>query len=290
MAMVVTKVENQYKKEGKSLILISDEDIIQNISNFLRNVSQEFQIKQSSFNMSDPEYEFYRRVVKFINISLRQDKSKNFVKIGIFRRLDEAGSIENIDLLQNNKKKLRNIIHKNTYYSAVSEDDFDYTISADSYINLNDLVQTINNDITLCMSEISTKMQTNFMLIENNKLNIEKLWEQMNMGYEIMSAYIQEMTTNSYEISEFLTRTIRHLGGLQYRLPPKYFKRVYNNEKYLLFIKQFNHRQNNHSRIWAYELNNLKNYFKISKEWYDFLIDLEIVLSSYEIQRDTHSF
>ena len=166
MALIVTKVENQVKKIGSNYIPVSDKIIIENITKFLREVLENLEKQQSEFNATDSEYEFYRRAIKFVNVFLSQDTSKDFMKIGIFRRPDEAGSIKNIKLLQNGKKKLMDIINRNTHYSTVSEDDFDYTISSDSKNYLNDLVETINNNITSCMFEISKNMYENFILME----------------------------------------------------------------------------------------------------------------------------
>ena len=104
-----------------------------------------------------------------------------------------------------------------------------------------------------------------------------------------MSAYFQEITS-SYEIDEFLSRTIRYFTDLQYDLPRKYLNRIFSNKYYLLFIKRFHHSQNRQSDTWARQFLNLKHYFEISQQWYNFLFSLEPILSSYEIQRNMHSF
>ncbi|GIX69192.1 uncharacterized protein CEXT_636881 [Caerostris extrusa] len=100
IALVATKVDNQYVKQGGNFILVDTCKIIDAIGDFLLEVKNDLKTKS---NINETEALFCKKAVKFMEVLLAQD-AEQYTRIGIFRRPDEAGALSEITLLKEEKK------------------------------------------------------------------------------------------------------------------------------------------------------------------------------------------
>lgn len=111
IGLIVTKVDNVYRRQGNTFRLVPDETVIENIVDFIKSVRDELKI--TSFY----DKNFNEIAVKFINILL-DTNGQTYTKIGIFRRPDDSGPLSGITLLQEGKVPLKKILHENLLFSS----------------------------------------------------------------------------------------------------------------------------------------------------------------------------
>jgi len=146
IAMMVTKVDNQYVKSGRSFNLVPDEKVIGAIGDFLEEVKQGLVEWLNSESISDKEIFFCANAITFLNTLLIKD-GENYARIGLFRRPDEPGPLSNITLLQEGKEHIDSILNKNLAFTKKDNINFGYTISDNSKHAINGLVGGINDKI-----------------------------------------------------------------------------------------------------------------------------------------------
>ncbi|GIX72578.1 uncharacterized protein CEXT_200981 [Caerostris extrusa] len=108
IALVATKVDNQYIKQGGNFILVDTCKIIDAIGDFLLEVKDDLKTKS---NNNEVEALFCKNAVKFIEVLLAQD-AEQYTRIGIFRRPDEPGALGEIALLKEEKNHILRMIHE----------------------------------------------------------------------------------------------------------------------------------------------------------------------------------
>ncbi|XP_054718972.1 uncharacterized protein LOC129228321 [Uloborus diversus] len=146
IAVVVSKVDNQYVRIGTSFSFIGDSKIISAIADFLSEVKHDMEESKKVPNLSDNEQKFYSSAIKFIDILLKKEGGYH-TKIGIFRRPDEPGPLSNITLLREGKEHIEKLLYERLNFTEKISEDFGYTISEKSKNDINDLIDEINKRI-----------------------------------------------------------------------------------------------------------------------------------------------
>ncbi|GFT70513.1 uncharacterized protein NPIL_152991 [Nephila pilipes] len=154
ISLVVTKVDNQFVKQGKTFNLVGSDKVIEAIADFLREVEQDLDRMKL-----DPAKDriFLERAIKFVSVLLERDGDR-YSRIGIFRRPDEPGPLSNIALLQDGKQHIEIIIHEILRYTKKDNDDFGYTVSERSKNDIGDLVESINKSIWCDVNTIANEI------------------------------------------------------------------------------------------------------------------------------------
>ncbi|WP_266264388.1 hypothetical protein [Rickettsia hoogstraalii] len=219
IAIVATKIDNQYVKQGKDFILVADDKVIGTIADFLQEVKQDLGERVKLPNISTKEQNFYDSAIKFIDVLLVKEDDC-FTKIGIFRRPDEPGPLSNITLLQVGKEHIEKILYQQLNFTIKDDDDFGYTISEKSKLDINDLVEEINKNIWSNVSNIAEKVEryyhdlveqmsnkiksfiTGTVIVDAEQLEAQTFSSKFSNGYNITSNLIEEIKnlTNPEEL------------------------------------------------------------------------------------------
>ncbi|GFS38774.1 uncharacterized protein NPIL_616951 [Nephila pilipes] len=231
IALVATKVDNQYIKQGKNFVLVADSKIIEAIADFLQEVRQYLEQTQKDLITSQKEQKFYDNAIKFINALLVKDDDR-ITKIGIFRRPEEPGPLSEIALLREGKTHVEKIIYEKLSFAEKNENDFGYTVSQKSKNDINDLVEEINKKIWSDVSRIAEKIQVLYRssieqmqlilksfvsssaIVDVNLLDAESFSFKFTKGYNITTGLVDELenVTNPEEIAKILNRSISNLN------------------------------------------------------------------------------
>ncbi|GFT48415.1 uncharacterized protein NPIL_178081 [Nephila pilipes] len=265
IAVVASKVDNQYVKKGNNLILVEDDKVIKAIADFLLE-AKEYSVERARHpDVTLTERNFFESVKQIIDILLLKDKDQ-YSRIGIFRRPDEPGPLSNISLLSNGKKYVNNIIYNELNFTRKDSKDFGYTLSDKSKIVINDLVDEINKNLWSDINNISEKMQEFYRnIVEQVRLKLKyflnnpevvdvdeekalKLKNTLNSGYNITSDLIKELENlkNPDGIANIIG-AVESLGVVLYKEDAL---NIAKQGKYLNFLQTVSDKEL-HTRPWA---------------------------------------
>ncbi|GBN84786.1 hypothetical protein AVEN_6331-1 [Araneus ventricosus] len=157
IAMVATKVDNQYRKQGNDIVLVGDDIVIAAIAGFLQEAKQYLEDNSKRPNVSEKENRFYENAIKFVEVLLEKEGEK-YTRIGIFRRPDMPGPVSDIPLLREGKKYIEKIVYEKLNFSTKNNEDFGYTVSEKTKNDINEIVEEINKNLWSRLSNISEKI------------------------------------------------------------------------------------------------------------------------------------
>ncbi|GBO21330.1 hypothetical protein AVEN_267892-1 [Araneus ventricosus] len=157
IAMVATKVDNQYRKQGNDIVLVGDDIVIAAIAGFLQEAKQYLEDNSKRPNVSEKENRFYENAIKFVEVLLEKEEEK-YTRIGIFRRPDMPGPVSDIPLLREGKQYIEKIVYEKLNFSAKNNEDFGYTVSERTKNDINEIVEEINKNLWSRLSNISEKI------------------------------------------------------------------------------------------------------------------------------------
>ncbi|CAL1285800.1 unnamed protein product [Larinioides sclopetarius] len=173
IAMVATKVDNQYIKQGGDIVLVGDDKVIAAIAGFLQEVKQYLEDNLKLSNLIDIEKRFYENAIKFVEILLEK-QGQNYPRIGIFRRPDMPGPVSNIPLLQEGKQHIGKILHEKLNLTSKHNEDFGYTVSEKTKNEINEIVEEMNKNLWSRLSNISGSIREyceNLVVQVRNKIH-----------------------------------------------------------------------------------------------------------------------
>ncbi|GBN01100.1 hypothetical protein AVEN_198811-1 [Araneus ventricosus] len=216
-AMIVTKVDNQYIRKGNSFVLVEDAKVLDAIVDFLLEVQCYLDERTDLPEISDKERKLLENSSRFISKLLIKD-SKQYSRIGIFRRPDQAGPLSNITLLQQGKEHVENILHEKLKFTEKADDDFGHTISERSKNNIKDLMEEVNQAMWSNLNEIAKSMRDYYKnLVEQIRTKI-KSFNSYDVSMEVDVSEAQKFSaklSNGYRITSDIVKqmkTVRDIG------------------------------------------------------------------------------
>ncbi|GFY49028.1 uncharacterized protein TNIN_391941 [Trichonephila inaurata madagascariensis] len=265
IAIIATKVDNQYVKQGKNFVLVDDDKVIATIADFLQEVKQYLEQTMIDSSTSEGEQKFYDNAIKFINAMLGKD-GESAAKIGIFRRPDEPGPLSEITLFEE-KVTSRKVLYEKLNFIEKNKNDFGYTVSQKSKNDITDLVEEINKKLWLDVGRIAGKIQDYFrnsveqmqfvikLLVTDSKLSDVNLLEaeafssKFTRGYNITSDLVEELKnlTNPEELSRIITHSV---STLKIDVSHEVISNITNQGKYISFLQVVSDKNLN-TRPWA---------------------------------------
>jgi hypothetical protein len=169
LALLVTKVENNYRKT----VMVSDEDTVKGIANFLSELKQTF----NGTDHLEPDHLAIKKL-KILDTFLT-NVNGSYTRIGLFRTPEDSGTLLNIPAFQDSRKKLTNLIFNELSFANVSQSDFGLTISADSKIVFNEMVQTIEQHIANIFDELCFSIETEYSRkIDDEQSSLKELQDE----------------------------------------------------------------------------------------------------------------
>ncbi|XKL65833.1 hypothetical protein PGB90_009253 [Kerria lacca] len=279
IALVATKVENSYKKIKNELVLVSDESIIEYISEFLRTAKRDLTEVVEGELLQEAKY--------LIDVLLMNTGIDDYKRIGLIRRPEEVGLLSEMKLLQNEKIRIKNIVGENLTYTNVKETDFGYSISEKSKNDIPVIIEFINNKIVNQVRMIGLIIEGCYRMKESQSNDVYKLRSEYSSKLEKIRKIIESMNKD-LNLEEFVKILMQFVDELNFSY--KTFKILQQN-KYLKFLEIVNERKfENLSLIWKNGLSEINKYITISELWYKFLVNVYEKLSSYGIQKRKRDF
>jgi GTP-binding protein EngB required for normal cell division len=168
VALLVTKVDNLVVKNGKTLVLVENDFIIGGIALFLEEFKQSLNERLVD-NMHRED--LYRNMIDLIDIFLTKT-DESYTKIGLFRRPDEAGPLSELELLQEPKLMWQNKIKQELIFTPKTDNDFGYTLSAESLNFIFCIFGEINNEILQIITDIAMTITKQFQDLTQKELQL----------------------------------------------------------------------------------------------------------------------
>lgn len=187
MALVVTKVDNDYIKVNGSLVLKSDSVVIEEIADYFLELTEDFGKDLERSDISDKKRQFVKNAIKIIEIFLTRENGE-FSRIKLFRKPDEKGPLSDISLLSEEKVIVQKMISENLRFTTTKKDDFGFTVSDNSKLGLGSLAIMIDEHITAIIDVIVVKISNYFehliepvlLKVSDNNLKALSLSEARN--------------------------------------------------------------------------------------------------------------
>ena len=265
IAMVVTKVENTVVKKGPNYLLVPDEKVFETIAIFLKQVKGDLEEQLEDVDPSDKKRFFLPNAIKLVDTLLKKDEGM-FTRIGIFRRPDEAGPLSNITTLCKGKEHVKKMLYEKLEFTEKNNNDFGYTISAESENDVYMLVEKINEKVGFEISEIFNKIQDYFKFLTEevqNKINsfvdnreivpfketeAKSLFIKLNTHCDIISRFLTE-NKNIIDIEDLGKKTTTIITRLEIDTCEDNLKNISNQGKYFNFLQVVSHKKLN-TRPW----------------------------------------
>ena len=267
--MVVTKVENSYELIEDIPTLIPDEEIIEDIGNFVIEakkyyLNSQFLSESAILNISAFDVKLHEEKIKLLDIILTKDQN-NYSRIGIFRRPTKAGRSSEDKLLVKGKKHFKVIIKDTLKYTPKKDEDFRYSISATSKNDVGELVEEINKNVWRNVNKMvievieQLKHSLNKSLDFNSdsdiferKLTLEELLESFQIVEEveeILKFGKFEVTSNGHIIDLMINVT----DAMNIKLSQNFLFNLANQEKHLKFLETVSEKplSNMHAQLTA---------------------------------------
>jgi hypothetical protein len=142
IGLLVTKVENKTKKNKNSKLLeyIADQNIFNQIGEFLKEVKNELELKPASDIIS--------KQIELINIFTTKDEKNEYSKIGILRRPTDVGDLNLDEKMTTNRNHIKNIIDNALQSKRAAPIDFGLSLSADSKYIVTKMQETLNTKLS----------------------------------------------------------------------------------------------------------------------------------------------
>lgn len=274
VALIVTKVDNDYRKKGRNLMLIDDETVIENCAQFLNESKYEL-MKKSRAELTEKDRRINDESITFINTFLIKQNSE-YQRIGIFRKVDESGPLKDMELVQDEKRTITKIINQNLHFVVKSDSDFGYSLSAESKNRINDLIQEIQSSLAGDVQVIGYEINQFYTLQEKNVPSTQSLYETMRLGYQSLSQ-IEASEPNSL-LKEILNAT----QALGIRLSRDVLNAYRSKIEYITFLTTVSDQHVTNTLKVSNAFHTIQFRLNNAKKWYRFLNDLYDKLSTYE--------
>ncbi|CAL1288930.1 unnamed protein product [Larinioides sclopetarius] len=280
IAIVATKVDNQYIKKGKDFVLVEDDKVISAIVQFLQEAKQYLEDNYRIPNLSVKETRFYENAIKFVEVLLEKEGEK-YPKIGLFRRPDKPGPISDIELLQKGKHGIERIVYEKLNFSSKGNGDFGYTVSEKTKNDINEIVEEINKNLWSSLGNIAEKIQGYYRnLVDQVRDKIHLLLSGANTvdvtpseakefrhkfcnGYNITSELVKKLKnlTNNEQLAVVINSTT---SNLDIDIPKNDILYITNQGKYLSFLRTVSDKISS-SKPWCQVFEDVETYLSGSK-------------------------
>lgn len=278
IVLIATKVNNDYVRRNKDFILVSDDKIIDNIGKYIEEVREALLQRFQADN--DPVVLNY---LKLTDIFLSKDNGGGYNRIGLFRRPDQPGVLSEVQLLQNGKGYIKNVIEDNMSYTTKDNDDFGFTVSDNSKNNIYKLVDKINRDIEIAVSNTTEDIEQsyNYELMSSGD-NIYEVKNVALRSYNDLHKTLKELE-QSENFREFIVKFIDYINGIDVKNSKKVFTDILEKYNLINFLQLVADQKYKSKPLeWSRPLYQVEDSLQHKKYWHSFLVDLHDKSSIYK--------
>lgn len=270
IALVVTKVNSR----------ANDEKIIKGISNFLKEVQNSFIADNNVPNLSEKERKLNADGIKFIAALLNKE-GESFPRIGIVRRPEKAGALDEIPILQSERTAIETIINKKIKYVRKETDDFGFIISPESKTYIVDLTDKIVKDEFVSdVANICHEIEEFYLQKEDHISDVTELYNESKLGIDLFS------TIRTEDPKLFLKDIVNATYVLDIGVSIDTIEPILMHLEYVDFLTNVVNQTLTNPIQLANKFSNVVDHLANSQKWYGFLIDLEKELLKSNFQND----
>lgn len=262
VAMIVTKVprlSNDDDSDDDGPRYLSDDEIISGIGKFMKKVRGELSNNTINANANNKKKE---KAVEIIDILLEN----NLSRIGVFRYPNRRARFSELKLLHPGKDRIEKIISSELVFTDSTANDFGYTISDESKIEVGELLdEIIRNKLVIYMSNVCVGIKEFYA----KQLTME-VGNIVTLNFTVMIGLWQFQEIKSEDPREFLKSLLRAVKVLKIETSNDDLTHIDNHIKYIDFLTNVENKTLTIPAQFATSLNNVTDY--ISSE-YKILVD-----------------
>lgn len=272
ISMIATKVDN----DG-----YADSVHIARIVAFLEEYNQTL-TEETTFNIN---------ARAFVSALLTTNGEDEYPRLGLFRRPKESGPLSSSQHMIDVRLKLRNVIMNNTFYVAKFDEDFGYTISDRSKLNIIGLSKAINNQITKYTGKVGTTIEKHYQNYASRLGDLRKLKGTFHNGQKVLSQMNDKQDEATATPEVFLTKLVAVINRMKIQLSQEYLLKIAFQNKYFDFLEKANEAPLTSSWYdWVNALQACLQYLDSTTNWYTFLNGFYEDASHYEFQKYVKKF
>lgn len=279
ITLVATKVENQpVLLPNGTRIIRSDEEMTSNIAHFLDEYRNTLKTEEAT--------NYSLNAIALLDILLKTtDNGKTFKKIGLFRKPEQAGTLDKMNAMVEGRLKLRDIVTKSLVYTATNGSTFGYSLSADAKLKLIDLANEINKGITRSVQNIGNEIQADYKAYESQLGNFQNMNNHFQLGYTQLSSIVADVASLSSE--KLIAHLVNASNVLSVPISHEHLNDILTQQQYLTFLQNFTDTKlPSNPNDWVTGLRGCTSYLEDSKNWYQFLANIYDQYSEYEFRKD----
>ncbi|OXU22710.1 hypothetical protein TSAR_009058 [Trichomalopsis sarcophagae] len=223
-----------------------------------------------------------KSAVRFID-NLK-DEDGNYARLDIFRTVNNSDKFTNITLSESNKNSLKDLLHNKMNFRRHEQNDFGYAMPAGTNTFLNDLIETVNNNIVIDVKNVGEQIEKSLQNREKQSDDKNDLRDAFFTVHKVLSSAKADILncTESQCLKEILVQTIDNLNMVDF---DKDTSNIHNYGKFLEFIKSLNSESNTPGSLqWGEGLTDVIKYLDDSYKWYRCLTFLDVSLAYYNAQ------
>lgn len=273
IVLVATKVENSYRK-GK---LLDDKALLASVNFFLNEFKDVLEEKKVISEHDEGKKIGIERLIELVDIFLTPGK------VALSRTPEDEGPISNDELMQKGKVKIYEAITK-AAFSPVSENDFGFTVSADTKNELYSLME-----ISAEKGELNVNEAFDYWGKERRtKIESAKDWKairnELNFDHKALEAFKNNLgLANNISAVAIFLRNAGFSAGLE--LPVTLIGTAVRYNQYMDFFCLVGSINKTFSiDRFLPGLGKLVQLIERNRLWYGFLISMQDYLESYEVQ------
>jgi hypothetical protein len=225
IGMIVTKVDSEYfNLPDVGLTMTLDSVIINRIAKFLREVKTEL-------NQRSTVDENLTSKISLIDILLAKT-DQEYPRIQLFRRPDKAGSVDQIDLLQNCKPKLRKLVFNDLSYTSVDKNDFGFSLSSKSKFEIVEMIERSNDKIRENIEKILQMIVRHYDDLINASQDYFDLEMNLKALYHDLDSSLSNKKAKVLSFQEFCTVVHTLIEKYNIQIPNELFKAIEDEIRY----------------------------------------------------------
>lgn len=275
IALVVTRIS---MADGES-----DADKIEIVASFLRLIKENLE-SEIPKELASGEEPASKQKIQFIDILLEKNEN-GYARIRVLRHPDMAGPLSEMPLIQNEKASILNMVSKNLRYIQKESNDFRFTISNNTKVCIDDVVDGLKDKLIADFNTIDSDIKR--FILQKEKLSAGSVNKSMG-ALSMINGNLSEII--SMEPTKFVKQLTHVVDTLDISVSSRIFNRFCNYVDFLDFVQLFS---KNNFMMPIEILNQIADqraYLNESQLWYNFMIDLSDKLSKYRVQQQSKNF
>lgn len=280
IAMVVTKVTGDYETQVDNAVWNDDAEIVDNVARFLKEMRKMLKEELDDEEYPQNERDLKTQALALTEILLKKQHDK-YERIGVIRKPDETGLLDDMEEFQNEKIRLKEIIYENIEYVPKDDTEFGYPIAFRLRIHINHLInEIIQNELNIDVSNIFDEIENFYLQQEMNSIDINLL------EYQLGRVYRKLIRISNVNACSFINRMIGLTEDLNINVPNVTLNRISKQFENIDFLTKVSGSTPVTPISFEQKLKATIEQINDSHKWYAFLIYLRKELDRIDRDND----